>query len=140
MESIYQLPSKSCDNVEHRNFWLKVIADQKASSLGTKIFCEQHQINFSTFTYWKYKKNKSYSSLNNNISEAKNKQLGKDVPKFIPLQIAADIPSTESHQEGTVDTQNRKIEIIFNNGHKIILPLVISDTNLLLLIRAVGGL
>ncbi|CAL7961905.1 hypothetical protein GAMM_290008 [Gammaproteobacteria bacterium] len=39
----------------------------------------------------KYKKNKSYSSLNNNISEAKNKQLGKDVPKFIPLQIAADI-------------------------------------------------
>ena len=43
MESIYQLPSKSCDSVEHRSFWLKVITDQKASNLGAKRFCEQHQ-------------------------------------------------------------------------------------------------
>ena len=140
MESIYKFPSKSCDDVEHRNFWIKVIADQKACSLGIKRFCEQHQIKFSTFTYWKYKKNKLDSNFNNKINKTKNKQVDKDVDKFIPLQIAADMSPAESHQEEDMDAQDREIEIAFKNGHKIILPLVVSDTSLLLLIKAVGGL
>ncbi len=140
MESIYQIPQKFFDDVEQKNFWLKLIADQKASSLSIKKFCEQHQISFSTFSYWKYRKNKPDSNVNNSISKAKNKQADKEVAKFIPLQVVPDITPARSYQEANADVQDGKIEIAFKNGHKILLPGVISDTNLLLLIKAVGGL
>jgi hypothetical protein len=142
MEPIYQIPQKFSDDVEQKNFWLKLIVDQKASGLSIKKFCEQHQISFSTFSYWKYRKNKPGSSVNNNISisKAKNKQADKDIAKFIPIQVTTGVPPARNHQEAVVDCRDRKIEIAFKNGHKIILPLVISDTNLLLFIKAVGEL
>lgn len=140
MESIYQTPSKFCNVVEQQSFWSKVIANQKTSGLSIKRFCKQHQISFSTFTYWKYKKNKLDSKLANSIIRAKNKQSDKKVAKFISLQVASDIPSNEKHKKGAVDAEDGKIEFVFKNGNKMTLSLIISDTNLLSLIKSVGGL
>lgn len=141
MENRYQIPSGSCDEIERQNFWAKAFADQIASGMGAERFCQHHQINFSAFHYRKYKKTKANCILSKNPIRPKSKQQDdKDVAKFVSLQIAADIPSNEYHKDGTVDIQDKKVEILFKNGHKMILPLAISETNLLLLIKIVGGL
>jgi hypothetical protein len=140
MENRYQIPSISCDEVEQQNFWAKVVADQIASGMGAEKFCQRHQINFSTFHYRKYKKTNSSCVLSKDSIRPKSKQRDKDVSKFISLQVAADIPSNGCHKENTIDVQDKKIEIVFKNGHKVILPLVISETNLSLLIKIIGGL
>ena len=140
MENKYQIPSGSCDEIEQQNFWSKVVDDQIASGMGAERFCQHHQINFSTFHYRKYKKAKANCLLSKNVIRPKDKQHNKNVAKFISLQVAADVPSNESHKEGAADIQNEKVEIAFKNGHKIILPLVISEANLLLLIKTIGEL
>lgn len=140
MENRYQIPSGSCDEVEQQNFWSKVVDDQIASGMGAERFCQHYQINFSSFHYRKYKKIKANCILSKNAIKPKNKQCDKDSAKFISLQVAADIPSNEHHKDGIVDAQDKKVEILFKNGHKIILPLVISETNLLLLIKTIDGL
>ena len=140
MENIYQIPSKFCSDSERQNFWAKVIADQIASGMGSERFCQHHQINFSAFHYRKYKKAKANCILSKNTIRPKNKQCDKDTAKFISLQIAADIPSNEHHKDAAINVQDKKVEIIFKNGHKMILPLVISETNLLLVIKILGGL
>jgi hypothetical protein len=140
MENTYQIPSNFCSDAEQQAFWAKVVADQIASGMGSEKFCRHHQINFSTFHYRKYKKNNSSYVLSKNNIKPKSEQRDKDVSKFISLQVATDIPSNMCHKENAVDAQDKKIEIVFKNGHKVILPLVISETNLSLLIKIIGGL
>jgi len=140
MENIYQIPSNFCNDVEQQKFWAKVVDNQIASGMGAEKFCQRHQINFSKFHYWKYSKIKPNFSQSNSINKQKNKQPDKDVAKFISLQVAADIPSNGYHKENAVDAQDKKVEIVFKNGHKVILPLMISETNLSLLIKIIGGL
>jgi hypothetical protein len=140
MENRYQIPSISCDEAVQQNFWAKVVADQIASGMGAEKFCQRHQINFSTFHYRKYKKTHSSCVLSKNSIRPKSEQRDKNVAKFISLQVAADIPSSDHYKEKVIDAQDKKVEIVFKNGHKVILPLVISETNLLLLIKTIGGL
>lgn len=140
MEKLYQIPSESCDEAEQRGFWAKVIADQIASCKGAEKFCQQHQLNFSAFHYWKYSKIRLLTNDTNHISKQKNRQHDKDATKFVQLQVAVDTPSNEYHKNETVGGQAKEIVIIFKNGHKIILPLAPSEANLLLLIKTVGSL
>jgi hypothetical protein len=139
MENVYKTPSESCDVTKLQNFWANVADDQIASGIGAEKFCQQHQINFSQFHYWKYRKIKPNFSNGNDISKPRKKQGNKDAAKFISLQIAADIPSNENLKDRIVDVQDKTVEILFKNGHKMILPLAISETNLLLLIKIVAG-
>lgn len=151
METIYQTPSESCDASELQNFWIKVVDDQIASGMGAERFCQQYQINFSQFHYWKYSKIKPNSSRSNGASQLRSKQHDKDAVKFVSLQIAnvpadvssdkaEDTPSNDLHKEDAIDSQDQKIEIVFKNSHRVILPSVISGTNLVLLIKTVGEL
>jgi len=140
MENIYQAPSESCNVVELQNFWAKAVDDQITSGIGAERFCQQHQINFSQFHYWKYSKIKPNSSSNNGVSQPRSKQHDKDAAKFIPLQIAANVSSNDLNTEDAVDSQDKKIEIVFKNNHRMILPPTVSETSLLLLIKAVGEL
>ncbi len=139
MKNLYQFPSESCDDIEQRNFWAKVVDDQIASGMGAKRFCQQHQINHSKFHYWKYNKIKSTFDHSKSI-KTKNKQPDKDIAKFISLQIAKDKPFKEHQKESAISDQNKIVEIVFKNRHKIILPLPVSATNLSLLIKTVAGL
>ena len=139
MENIYQIPSGFCNDTEQRNFWVKVVGDQEASGLGAKTFCQQHQINFSKFHYWKYCKIKPDFCNSNVISKPRKKQHDKEVAKFISLQIADDMPSNDQPKDAAINVQDKKVEIVFKNGHKIILPLIIFEANLLLLIKTLGG-
>ncbi|CAL7961852.1 conserved hypothetical protein [Gammaproteobacteria bacterium] len=141
MERLYQIPAESCDVIELQKFWTRVAGDQMASGMGAERFCQQHQINFSKFHYWKYRKVKPNSSHDSGISNPKDRQDDKDVAKFISLQVAVDKSSNECQEERiTANHEDRAVEIVFKNGHKIILPLVISEANLSLLIKTVGGL
>ena len=136
MDKVYQVPQKFRDKHEEQNFWLKAITDQIASNVGAEKFCQKHQINFSTFTYWKYKKKEFSSKINNDIIKAKNKQSDKDVARFIALQVADDVQSKEKD----INAQDKKTEIVFKNGHKMILSSATFETNLLLLVKVIGGL
>jgi len=42
-------------NPETRNRWLQHIEDFKSSGLTRKAYCEERQINVSTFDYWREK-------------------------------------------------------------------------------------
>lgn len=136
MNNTYQIPSKSCNDKEKKSFWTKVVTDQIASHMGAEKFCQQYQLNFSSFHYWKYSKIKLLTNNANNLSKHKNRQRDKDIAKFIPLQIT---PNGDCKNE-VIDRQSKEVVIIFENGRKIVIPLVISETNLLLLIKAVGAL
>jgi len=140
MESLYQIPSESCDDSEQRIFWAKVAADQIASGMGAEKFCQYHQVNFSKFHYWKYSKIRLLSNGTGSISKQENRKHDKDPAKFIPLQIATDAPSNRCHKNEAISSQVKEVVIVFKNGHKIILPLVVSKTNLSLLVEIVGGL
>ncbi|EKD46032.1 MAG: hypothetical protein ACD_69C00041G0003 [uncultured bacterium] len=137
----YQIPSSFNGIAEQRNFWTKIVEDQIASGMGAEKFCEQHQITFTKFHYWKYSKIRPDCISSNENNKTKNQCQNRDVAKFVSLKIAPG-KRTINHQEinGIAEQNTKLIEIIFKNGHKIIWPSVISDTNLLLLIKAVGEL
>jgi hypothetical protein len=136
MNNTYQAPSESCNDKEKKSFWVKVVTDQIASQMGAEKFCQQHQLNFSSFHYWKYRKFKLLTNNSNNFSKNRNRKRNKDIAKFIPLEITPD----GSHKNQIVDIQSKEVVIIFKNGRKIIIPLVITEPNLLLLIKTVGEL
>jgi hypothetical protein len=142
MGNVYQASSGSHDDVEQQNFWLRTVSEQNASGIGLKRFCQQHKISFSKLKYWKYVKQKikPVSDSVNDVDKQKHTQDEKAAAKFIPLQIATDAPPDECPTKEVAVSRDKTVEIIFRSGHKIILPLVISDANLLLLIKIVSGL
>ena len=140
MKSIYQAPSESSSNYEQQIFWSRVLVNQKASGIGMRSFCQQHQLNFSRFAYWKYKKQKIRDIHDN--SEVLKKIIREEPSKFIPLQIAADLPATvEEYSEDEIsDNEVIRTEIVFKNGHKLILPSTIKEINLLPIIKMIAEL
>ena len=132
MESLYQIPSESCSNLERRAFWDKVIIDQSTSGLSLVKFCQLHQLKFTTFRSYKYKKTKAA------ICHSDNKD--KSTNRFVPLQIAADVSVNKYLKDEAVDNKVTEIKVTLKNGHKLILPLAISETSLLLIIKMVAEL
>ncbi len=126
MKDIYKEPSESSSDHEHRGFWSRVLADQKASGIGMRNFCQQHQLNFSRFAYWKYKKKKI-----------------KSANKLVPLQITSDLPAPVKEypkDKVVIDDEAVGTEIVFKNGHKLILSSTTEETNLLSIIKMVAEL
>jgi hypothetical protein len=125
MENLYQTPSASCSVSERKAFWAKVIADQNISGISTKKFCKLHQLKYSTYKNHRYRKtnteinNKNANSTNNNNSA-----------KFVQLQIATDTAVKCNKNE---TTEHSRIQIVFKNKHKLILPLEISGKQLLII-------
>ena len=134
MESLYQVPATSCSDTEHRIFWAKVISDQKASGTSIKKFCRQHQLNFSALHYWKYRKQKIKAA---HVCSGKS---NNNAARFIPLQIAEDMPNDECHKNEPAHSKPQEIQIVFKNNHKLILPLIIPEASLLLIVKVVAGL
>jgi hypothetical protein len=136
--NIYQVPSKFHNEAKQRSFWIKVICDQIASGIGAEKFCKQHQINLSKFSYWKYSKIRPDGVCGHTTNKMNNPQDDKDQTKFISLQIATDKTPIDCPKAD--DRSSEVLEIIFKNGNKVILPAMLLETNLLLLVQAVGGL
>jgi hypothetical protein len=134
MESLYQIPSESCSNLERRAFWDKIIIDQSTSGLSLVKFCQLHQLKFTTFRSYKYKKTKAKAA----ICRSDNKD--KSTARFVPLQIAADVSVNKYPKDEAVDNKVTEIKVTLKNGHKLILPLAISETSLLLIIKMVAEL
>ena len=140
MEISYQVPAKSCSDIEHRVFWARVIVDQKASGMGIKEFCSQYQLSFSAMHYWKYKKQKTKITHNYNYHKTKSLQSNNVVAGFIPLQMVAETPAGTHHKNESVYNSVVEIQIVFKNGHRLVLPLATPEANLLLIIKAVAEL
>ena len=139
MESLYQAPTKMCSDSEYRIFWARVISDQKTSGVGLKEFCRQHQLSFSALHYWKYKKQKIKTTHGNGYN-TKSLQSNNEAIKFIPLQISTDVSVDSRNYKSKPVCSETSMQIIFKNNHKLILPLVIPEANLLLIIKAVADL
>ena len=135
MQDLYQAPVKPCSISERNAFWVKVVADQSVSGMSLKKFCQLHQLKYSTFKGYKYRVRST-----KNIPSGISKNIQSNIDKFIPLQITSNIPIKDDLKKESIDNTMTEIKIIFNNGHKIFLPLAASEANLLLLVKMVGGL
>ena len=142
MENLYQPPSGPCSNSERRFFWDKIIDDQNASGISMKKFCNLHKLKLSTYRSHKYRKRgveiNRCGIKNHNV--AKNIQRNNCAAKFIPLQIATDAAFNKCNKGEGVYNGAPKIQVIFKNKHRLVLPLATSEANLLLIVKAVAGL
>jgi len=155
MEKTYQIPARgSCSPRERQGLWQQIIADQESSGLKMTRFCEEHQLNLSTFKQWKYflqQDNKKRDDRNHECKidkEERKEQNGKLTTRFVPLQITANNLLTDEHSEdknnkvkaeGVIESVTR-MEIVFKNGHSIIMPSIVTAEELMVLIEQVAKL
>ena len=133
MEHKYQLPAKFSNKIERKTFWAKIFADQAASGLSAKRFCRLHQLPYST-----YKGNKYQAKPKADKAAAKFLALELVVPnKTLDTVIADNLASAANTHQTTMTAE---IQIIFNNNHRIVLPLATADAQLLVIIKTVAGL
>jgi len=132
MQNTYQVPSKANTSSERHAFWNKVIIDQNNSGMSMKKFCRLHQLKYSTYKGYRYR------IYGTNKLLRKSKQ-NNNTAKFIPLQIGSD-NMTETHSKNKTADNKIEVKIELNNAYKIILPLAVSETNLLWLIKMVAKL
>jgi len=142
MENLYQTPSESCSSSERWDFWVKVIADQSTSGISTKKFCKLHQLKYTTFKGYKYKRKKKKINRSNasNKSVVKNIQSDNCSNKFVQLQIATEVPVNEHYKNEPVCNEASEIHIVFKNKHKMILPSSLTETHLLSIVKIVAEL
>jgi len=142
----YQIPSESCTNQERRDFWAKVVIDQKASSMSLVKFCQLHGLKFSTFKGYLYpKRNTKTRHSAKNSDRLRSARKDKDTAKFIPLQIATDAINRYPKNEVVDDNNNGNnrvtdIKVIFKNNHKLILSPSLPEAHLLSIIKIVAEL
>lgn len=55
--------------------WLKLIAEYETSGQSQKEFCEEHDLSFSTFQYWLYRRSKKVRSVSGSTAE------------FLPVEV-----------------------------------------------------
>jgi hypothetical protein len=142
MQSLYKIPSNLCAKSERHAFWNKVIADQSISGMSMQKFCRIHQIQYSTFKGYKYRIQDTinFSRKTNQSNNLKNIQNNNNIAKFVPLQITTDTSVNACSEAKIIDDEITEVKIVLNNGHKVILPLAISEASLLRLIKIVAGL
>lgn len=140
-EKRYQVPENFSGVAEEREFWVKIVADQVASGIGAETFCEQHKLNFSRYHYWKYRKIRPdyIGTIAKKNPKIKRACQDKKVNKFIALQISPEPASIKQQTRNMLaDRDSKTLEILFKNGHKIIVSEAIIEINVL--IKAVGEL
>lgn len=55
--------------------WVKLIAEYEVSGLSQKEFVAKHDVSFSTFQYWLYRRNKKVRTVSNST------------PEFLPVEV-----------------------------------------------------
>jgi len=55
--------------------WVKLIAEYEVSGLSQKEFVAKHDVSFSTFQYWLYRRNKKVRAVSNST------------PEFVPVEV-----------------------------------------------------
>ncbi len=63
--------------------WTQRIADWHTSGLSQQIFCDQKQLNYSTFVYWRGR-----------LKQDKNNNKKKNKVNFLPVSLTQDNDST----------------------------------------------
>ena len=145
MENKYKILSESCSDKERQAFWSVVISDQITSKMEMKIFCHKYQLRFSRFLYWKYKKKttKAIYKRAKKFSVSKN---NKCLDRFIPIQVATALATKRDPESGIISNEaitketSVEINILFKNGHKLILPSTIKESELLSIIKIAAEL
>lgn len=154
METKYQLPAKFCNQLESKAFWAKIFTDQAASGLSAKKFCKLHQLRYSSYKGHKYRaKPKTQTQCKDSIAPTEIKipkiQSSDYATKFLPLQITANDAVSQNTHTTVIDqcklitaTYNAtpKIQIIFKNDNRLILPATTPEAQLLAIINSVAGL
>jgi hypothetical protein len=139
MEGLYKIPAESCSDLELRTFWASIVAAQSTSGMSIAKFCHMHGLRFLTFKDYKYRRLNPEAALNDG-NRVKSIQKDKDMPKFIPLQIATAVSFNKYPKNEAVDAEIAEIKIVFKNNHKLIIPATITGAHLLSIIKMVAEL
>jgi hypothetical protein len=138
MQTTYQIPSESCTNQERRDFWAKVVIDQKTSGLSLVKFCQLHGLKFTTFKGYLYPRRSTKIHRSTNKSDQlKSIRKTKDVAKFIPIVTNV---TNKQPKNKTIDNEVKEIKFIFKNDHKLVLSPPITEAYLLSIIKIVTEL
>ena len=96
-----------------------------------KKFCRTHQLSYSIFKGYRYRICKASKIFTTNKVKDNMRVVKDGVSKFIPLQI----DNGGLLNTCKISNEKAEIKIELNSGNKIILPLEVSDSNLLWLIK-----
>jgi len=61
---------------QKQQLWSKRIADWKTSGLGQRVYCNQKQLNYSTFVYWRGR-----------LKQDKDHNIKKNKVNFLPVKL-----------------------------------------------------
>ena len=67
--------------------WVKLIAEYEVSGLSQKEFVAKHDVSFSTFQYWLYRRNKKVRTVSNST------------PEFLPVEVV-NSPAPKARRDG----------------------------------------
>ncbi len=109
------MTSKQTSRSMKKAYWQKHNESWQASGLTQQKYCEQENINLTTFSWWRSK------GLKNKTCQPS---------KFIPAVVKESIPT---HSQAD-------IQIVFPNQIKVILPSNLSADVLVLFVKRLGGL
>lgn len=98
-----------------RNFWRQHIDNWASGNVSQKKYCEQENLSFSSFSWWRNRgfKNKSYKTMT-----------------FVPATIIND----------PQPLQNQDLQLVFPNRLKLVLPATLPTKDLINLIQSLGEL
>ncbi len=101
-----------------REHWRKHIDNWQSSGISQTKYCEQENISFASFSWWRTKGLKG---------KTKSKKIS-----FVPAVI--------KEPETAVSKLHINIELIFPNQIKLVLPSNLPVTNLVSIVKSLGGL
>ena len=101
-----------------REYWSKHIDNWLASGLSQTKYCEQENISFASFSWWRTKG-------------------FKDKPKAKKISF---VPAVVKEPEPVGAQLHTNIQLIFPNQTKLVLPSNLPINNLVAIVKSLGGL
>lgn len=110
---------------EKKDHWFKLIEKWEKSGAKKKVFCDEHHINLSTFSYWRsqYLAEKNQQSSVNTLSLQQVPTLG-----FIPI-----------HQSEKISGMPRVIQVKLTSGVMLSIPSSIPSNDIINLIKGLSS-
>lgn len=115
------LPNKPS---KKRAYWSKLVSQWKASNLSQRAFCDQHDITYTSFLWWR-KRLKDQREL--------------AATNLVPVILKASTKPDTEPLPPTSPPLPERINVYLSGGVRIELPLTVSPKLLQTIIRGIGG-
>lgn len=102
--------------ITKREYWAQHIKQWQESKLSQERYCENNQINYNTFVYWK------------GVLKGKSEKNSKK--RFLPVEIKA--------QKDSIEDKPQAIQIKLQSGYVVFIPTTLSIKKIAKLIHLLG--